>query len=904
MTDARNKFEKKLAQRRMVAGWLSLFVLPGSVTEVRALEVPQRNGWRSTFSGFFHHDCLNLAAKEAVRLDERRPVGVYFVFNPVIPDMLARRRNRVDRAYQGEVATDQSIVRRHWLLIDADPKRDSKISSNDAEKAAAEDVIRKVRDFLRSRGWTDPILADSGNGYHLLYRIDLPTDDGGQVKRVLLALSQRFDNELVEIDQAVFNPARLTKVYGTVARKGDCVPELGRVHRQSQLLEVAGCADPLDVSTANVQTVPVELLEALASEAKDQKKPTPPPGPRPSRNGRRAGPRLGRLLVEKWLTDRGIGYRVKPGTDGLGRTIYVLSECPFDPSHGDHACVMQDAAVRMSAHCFHDSCQGRGWQQFKQAIGSPEWHHYDQAVQHEGTDNCQETSEPPKANELVDGAATDDGSHTPQALQAPPQVHEADDDPHRLARLFRAIHVRDDASTLWCWREVWYRWRGSAYGLVPEPEIRGELSEFIKAEFDALWQEREMKRLLEADEDSESKPIPVLKVTVPLVTNVLHALAGMSMPRGMTEPPCWLGTDAPFPAGEVLACRNTLVHLPSWADGRPATLPPTPAFFSPNALAYDFDDNASHEPKAWLSFLRQLWPNDPQTIATLQMWFGYCLLPDTSQQKILMLVGPKRSGKGTMARVLRELVGTRNTVAPTLASLTTNFGLWPLLDKTVAIISDARLSGRTDAAVVVERLLSISGEDAQTVDRKNLSPVTPKLAVRFTILTNELARLNATSGALVGRLIILRLVNSWYDKEDTKLTDKLLAELPQILLWAMDGWRKLRAAGRFPQPDSSAALVQDMEDLASPIGQFVRECCVLDVGAEVPMRDLFSRWREWCAEKGRKEHGTEQTLGRDLRAFLPALGRRRLRDGSERKRLYTGIRLRTNDDENEEPAET
>src|SRR5262249_61592822 len=125
-------------------------------------------------------------------------------------------------------------------------------------------------------------------------------------------------------------------------------------------------------------------------------------------------------------------------------------------------------------------------------------------------------------------------------------------------------------------------------------------------------------------------------------------------------------------------------------------------------------------------------------IATLQEWFGYCLLPDTSQQKILLAVGPKRSGKGTIARVLRGLVGIENTAGPTLAGLGTNFGLWPLLGKTLAIISDARLSGRTDAAVVTERLLSISGEDAQTIDRKNRSHVTCHLPTPFVILTNQL----------------------------------------------------------------------------------------------------------------------------------------------------------------------
>jgi energy-coupling factor transporter ATP-binding protein EcfA2 len=126
-----------------------------------------------------------------------------------------------------------------------------------------------------------------------------------------------------------------------------------------------------------------------------------------------------------------------------------------------------------------------------------------------------------------------------------------------------------------------------------------------------------------------------------------------------------------------------------------------------------------------------LWPGDAQSISTLQEWIGYLLTPDPRQQKILLLVGPRRSGKGTIARVIRGLIGADNIAGPTLSSLGTNFGLWPLLGKAVAMIQDARLSGRTDAATVAERLLSISGEDDLTIDRKNLSPVTTRLTARF-----------------------------------------------------------------------------------------------------------------------------------------------------------------------------
>jgi putative DNA primase/helicase len=227
--------------------------------------------------------------------------------------------------------------------------------------------------------------------------------------------------------------------------------------------------------------------------------------------------------------------------------------------------------------------------------------------------------------------------------------------------------------------------------------------------------------------------------------------------------------------------------------------------------------------------------------------------------------------------------------------LGTNFGLQPLLGKTVAVISDARLSGRTDSAVVVERLLSISGEDAQDVDRKYLSAVTGKLSVRFTILTNELPRLNDASGALAGRLLIMRMTRSWYGQEDRGLTKRLSGELPGILLWAMRGWASLEARGRFVQPASSSPLVRQMEDLASPVGGFVRDCCVVGQGHRVAITDLYARWKRWCEEKGR-EPGNELVFGRDLRAAVPGIDDRQVRQGAARWRVYEGIDLAKDSD--------
>ena len=200
---------------------LGILLEPDSVAELRA---PNAHG--RTVSGYFN---------------------VYVTLNPVRPDLLARAANRVSR-YIKNATSDTDILLSRWFLIDSDPIRPAGISATDAEHAAALDRARKCRDWLRARGWPDPVFADSGNGGHLLYRIDIPNDVASTelVKQCLQALAVLFSDDQVVVDLSTYNAARIWKVYGTVAAKGDNTPD--RPHRLARLLEV-----PSPVSTGEKQ---------------------------------------------------------------------------------------------------------------------------------------------------------------------------------------------------------------------------------------------------------------------------------------------------------------------------------------------------------------------------------------------------------------------------------------------------------------------------------------------------------------------------------------------------------------------------------------------------------------------------------------------------------------------------
>jgi hypothetical protein len=244
---------------------------------------------------------------------------------------------------------DQDIVCRRWLLIDTDPVRPSGIASVDAEHQAALGRAEAIARALAAEGWPEPVRGDRGNGGHLLYRIDLPAEDGGLVQRCLEALAARFDDGAVKVDRTAFNAARVWKRYGTVAGKGDAeAAAIGRPHRMSRILSAP---DPVAV-------VPRDLLEALAATAPVAAKPAPKWEQRRPAGGRD-------FDLGDWIRKHGLDvagpedWRSKDGQ--LGRR-WVFSVCPVNGDHTDRSAFsVQFASGGVDFGCHHSGCRGRDW---------------------------------------------------------------------------------------------------------------------------------------------------------------------------------------------------------------------------------------------------------------------------------------------------------------------------------------------------------------------------------------------------------------------------------------------------------------------------------------------------------------------------------------------------------------
>jgi putative DNA primase/helicase len=416
-----------------------------------------------------------------------------------------------------------------------------------------------------------------------------------------------------------------------------------------------------------------------------------------------------------------------------------------------------------------------------------------------------------------------------------------------------------------------YRWGGTCWPALEDPVLRARLYRWFDKAFYMSG-------------GANPKPIPFAP-TARKVHDLMDAARAETIVATATPVPSWFDNGGEVPADEIIACENGLIHWPSRT-----LFPHTPWFYVHHAVPFGFDANAP-TPKRWQKFLGELWGADTDSIEVLQELFGYAISGDTRQQKMFLLVGPKRGGKGTIARVLKRLIGPHNVAGPTLASFATNFGLQDLVAKSLAIISDARIGNKSDHSIVAERLLSVTGEDTLTVDRKYLPHWTGQLPTRILMLTNELPRFTDASGALASRFIILCLTRSFYDRENPQLTEELCEELPGIFLWALDGLKRLHQRGHFQQPPASVEAMRQLMDLSSPISAFVRDRCLIDPDAEVDKDRLYKAYRDWCDERGYHKHNLS-VFSRDLYAAYPLIRPMKpTTPEGERTPIYAGIKL-------------
>ena len=322
---------------------LRLWFQTGDVFEVRVLDAVSADYRREHIeSGYFDYEHISAVPEALKRLLSFR--GVYVTVNPVNPDLLARAVNRLRPAGRNPTTADTDIVRRRWLLVDCDPRRTSGVSSSNAEHESALAKAREIRDGLSSLGWADPIMTDSGNGAQLMYRIDLPADDGELVRRVIGEIA-KASSEQVAIDTSVHNPARIWRLPGTMNCKGDSIPE--RPHRMARILE-----EPQDIVLVSRE----QMQDIVSYQSEDTQTDVPDDAWKHT---------MPAFDLDSWIAQ----YCPELGSPQpwKGGRKWIFPVCPFNEAHTNKSAVLiQEPSGAVAFKCHHNGCSGNDWRALRE----------------------------------------------------------------------------------------------------------------------------------------------------------------------------------------------------------------------------------------------------------------------------------------------------------------------------------------------------------------------------------------------------------------------------------------------------------------------------------------------------------------------------------------------------------
>jgi putative DNA primase/helicase len=386
--------------------------------------------------------------------------------------------------------------------------------------------------------------------------------------------------------------------------------------------------------------------------------------------------------------------------------------------------------------------------------------------------------------------------------------------PFAVAEVYAEVRAMQDRP-LRRWRGDWYAYSSVRWVLTDEEDVRAEMVRWLTSE-----------EVVTLDKDSVRRPWRPTRGTE--ITDVLRMLGDVVHRPSAAE----------IPRGIFLSN--------GWIDERQTPRDYSPDVFNTSAANYAWEVKAQcPNTLAWLNDILSA-----EDVELLRQWLGYLVSKRTDLQKMLVLIGPPRSGKGTLLWLMEELLGPGSTASiVAFHKLIETFGRQPMIGTSMTVMPDVRWSTK-DAADAVPMLLSISGEDIQDVDRKNMKAWRGRLDTRFVIASNDTPSLTDASGALAGRMLTIEMDQSFLGKEDPGLKERIRAELPGVLQWALGGLGALSVVGRFVEPAASVAAREEVRQTSNPAYLFVEDMCLLGPFAMVMLDDLYRGYDYWCQKNG------------------------------------------------------
>lgn len=844
--------------KNMLLQTARLIMQPGKVYELRALGVPAGGGYMKTMAGWFNNP--EKLAENAAQLDAQLPEYVSMTLNPVNPDLLARSANKMKQLRRGDpTTTDADIIERAWLPIDLDPIRPAGISSTEEEHQAALQLAFQMIDDLSAKGWPEPVLASSGNGAHIAYPISLPVsaDSDKLCGEALRGLATQYDNDQVKIDTQLGNASRVLKVWGIMARKGENMPE--RPHRRSEIL----------MPPTTIQPVAADKLAEVAALVPAPPVPVARTYERPA-------------YVEASTYERARSYlhRCEPAVSGQnGDRVTFRTACILVNDFG----LDDEAAFSLLAE-WNTRCTPP-WEE--RELRDKITHARNYAKKSSGNlaeKRLERQQQRRRKDEIIRAKVNDMKTGARQLTLRDIYNPAKSTDLGNAERLISGSSGKIKYSAM----RGWYAWEGRYW--IPEESIVRRLYhdtvvKNLYAEVEASYAENDAdltKSLMQWAQRSES-------------TRVMRSTLEMAscMPKVVVAA-------NEFDRDPMLFCCNN-----GTVDLKTGKLKPhDPADMITRISSVNFDPDAKCP--EWQQFLADIIP-DPLVVEYLQLAIGYCLTGLTIEQVMFILWGTGKNGKSVFSNVISTLIGgyAMETPPETLMRGRESSNNQPTND--LARLSGARMVNANETeegqCLAESKIKAMTGDDVIIARflHKEFFEFRPQF--KIWIRTNHRPKIRGTDTGIWRRVKLIPFdVCIPAEKQDPDLTRKLMAELPGILNWAVEGCLLWQHCG-LKSPPAVDMATEDYRSSQDLIGIFLNETCQIcpqKKSGYVKAKDLYKAYCDWCEEAGERPM-PHRILSIKLaergfvkrRAFKPGLvvwdGLRLLSDNSgQQQSLYGG----------------
>lgn len=480
--------------------------------------------------------------------------------------------------------------------------------------------------------------------------------------------------------------------------------------------------------------------------------------------------------------------------------------------------------------------------------------------------------------QVLDGTVFMDEDNLPLGVVDGTFVTRKPGEPYPVARaILTCFFTHDDLPTLRRWQDDWFLWEGGQWVQVsPEDQRDWFYKRMANAQF---WVKKK-------DTENGFDKVPWNPKTTS-INQLIDAAKSVFKLNDKISTNTWIRSREA--AKNIVSVSNGLLDLKTRT-----VRTHTPDLFNNYALPFDYSSSAVCP--EWDKFLADIMEHDPKAILALQEWFGYVISGRTDLHKIFLISGPPRGGKGTIARILQEVVGTSNACGANLEQLDGDtFGMWDFTENTLAVFGDVEIKGKMRAGIV-GKLKEISGGDTIRVDRKNRQPWNGKIPARLMMLSNHLPNFSDSSGGLAKRFINIRLIKEFYGNEDLELEGRLVQELPGILNWALDGLDRLERQRKFTVSEGHEEMFQLQKESSEPEAMFIEQLCDLGADFWITKEELRMKWLFWRAAQGvggvEGPSETIESFSRKLFSAAPTVRGKRKMIAGKQQYVFAGIRLK------------